>query len=81
MDNSRLERIEKKIDDIADHLSSIDITLAEQHISLKEHIKRTVILEKEMLPIKRQMYMIQGAAALLGALGAIAGLLKYIKFL
>lgn len=81
MDDKRLERIETKIDDAADHLSSIDATLSAQHISLREHIRRTAILEKELAPIKRHVYMVQGAAALIGLAGAVIGLLKYIKLL
>ncbi len=81
MDNKRLERIENKIDDVSDHLGSIDVTLAGQHISLKEHIKRTTMLEKELAPIKKHVYMVQGALALITASGAIIGILKYLKVL
>lgn len=81
MDDKRLERIEKKLDDVATHLSSIDVTLGKQHISLKEHIKRTAILETEIAPIKKHVYMMQGALALIAGSGAILGILKYMKLL
>ncbi len=35
-----------------DKLSSIDSTLAAQHIILQEHIRRTELLEKQMEPIR-----------------------------
>lgn len=46
MDDRRLDNIEAKVDNIKDSIHSIDITLAEQHISLKEHMRRTSLLEK-----------------------------------
>ena len=36
--NDRFDKLDNKIDKIADHLSSIDSTLAAQHESLKIHI-------------------------------------------
>jgi hypothetical protein len=75
-DDKRLERIEVKIDDISDHLGSIDVTLGAQHVSLKEHIRRTALIESELLPIKKHVNMIQGAIALITVLATIAGLVK-----
>lgn len=76
MDDKRLERIEKKLDDSNEHLASIDVTLAMQHESLRVHIKRTNKLEDELKPIRRHVYMVQGGMALLSLLGIIAGILK-----
>jgi hypothetical protein len=80
-DQKRLERIEKKIDEVADHVASIDLTLAGQHISLRDHMRRTAILEKEVAPIKKYVYMAQGVIGLLGVLSMLLGLLKYLKYL
>lgn len=74
-DDRRLERIEKKLDDQNDHLSSIDKTLVAQHESLKEHIKRTALLEADIKPIRRHVYMVQGAGALIALLGVLMGIL------
>lgn len=79
MDSKRLERIEKKLDDTNDHLVSIDITLASQHISLKEHIRRTAILERDISPIKRHVNMMQGALKLLGVLVTIIALIEFLR--
>jgi hypothetical protein len=76
MEDKRLERIEAKIDDISDHLLKIDVTLAAQHESLKNHIKRTTILEKEVAPIKKYINRAQGALMLITFLSAIAGAIK-----
>jgi len=68
MDEKRLERIEIKVDDINDHLGQINVTLAAQHESLKSHIRRTAIIEDELKPIRRHVYMINGGLILLAAL-------------
>lgn len=75
MDDRRLERIEKKLDDSNEHLASIDVTLAAQHASLKEHIARTEQIEKELQPIRRHVYMVQGAGAFLAIAATIIGIL------
>lgn len=81
MDDKRLERIEVKLDDLSDHLASIDITLGQQHVSLKEHIRRTNILEKELVPVKRHVHMVEGALKLLGVLAAIGSIFEVLKFI
>lgn len=63
-------RLENKVDKILDRVGSIDVTIAKQQVSLNEHIKRTNMLEAELKPIKRHVYMIQGALKLIAALGA-----------
>jgi len=68
MDEKRLERVEVKIDDIDDQLGYISSTLAAQHESLKIHIKRTALIEEELKPIRRHVYMINGGLILLAAL-------------
>jgi len=78
MDDKRLTRIEEKLDDTNDHLASIDITLAAQHISLKEHIRRTAILEADLAPIKKHVNMMSGALKLLGVLTLAAGFIEVI---
>lgn len=79
MDNQRLERIEKKLDDTNDHLSSISITLTAQHISLKEHIRRTNLLESDMVPIKAHIQRVDGAVRLIKILSYIAGIVEVIR--
>ena len=82
MDDKRLERIEIKIDDIGDHLASIDTTLGAQHVSLRDHMRRTVILEKEILPLIRRKAMVDGVVAALTLLAGVAGIIEMVhKFL
>jgi len=70
MDNER--RLEQKLDKISDKIASIDVTLAAQHITLEEHIRRTAILENKMGPVERQVDFIQSLAKLITVMGVVA---------
>jgi archaellum component FlaC len=76
-----LSRIEDKVDKIADRVGSIDITLAAQHEVLKDHVRRTEILELEIKPLKAHMNMIQGALKLIGLAATIAGVVEAVVIL
>lgn len=61
--------------------------LAAIEVNLKEHMRRSAMLENAVQKLEeedkklfRAMYMLQGALALIGVVGSILGLLKYIKF-
>lgn len=79
MSDARLERIEKKVDDTNEHLASIDRTLAAQHESLKDHIRRTSILEEEIKPLKEHMIMIKGVIKFMGLLTGLGALYEFLK--
>lgn len=83
MSDDRLIRIEDKLDKVNEHLGAIDVTLASQHESLKEHIKRTSILEEELKPIKKHTVMTQGILKFLmyisGMMALIGALIKVLK--
>lgn len=76
MDDKRLERIEKKVDDISEHLSSIDVTLGAQHISLKEHVRRTNLLEQKLHPVEVHVNRVEGALKLITLAAAIAAIVE-----
>lgn len=80
-DDKRLERIENKVDTIKDHLGSMDATLQGQHISLKEHMRRTELLEKQVEPIKKHVDMMTGALKLLGVLATIAAIYEGFRMI
>ena len=80
-DNKQLDRLETKLMAIDEHLSRIDLTLAEQHLSLRTHMRRTAALEKEISPISKHIQRVQGAAALIGLMAAVAGILEFIRLL
>lgn len=53
--DDRLIRIEEKIDKVIDRVSSCDVTLAAQHVTLKEHMRRTEALEQIVEPIREHV--------------------------
>lgn len=84
--DSRIVRIENKIDKVVEHIGSIDVTLSAQHVSLAEHIRRTNALEAKVQPIEKHAAMVSGALKLIGMMSVIATIamgivevLNYIK--
>jgi transposase-like protein len=71
-------RVEDKLDIISAKISSIDLTLAAQHISLEQHIKRTNLLEEEIKPVKKHVDMMNGAAKLLSFIAMTAAIIEAI---
>jgi len=78
MEDNKFDKIDAKIDQIGNRLGSIDVTLAAQHESLKEHMRRTALLEEDVAPIKKHVAMIQGALKLIGLACCIAGAVESI---
>lgn len=85
MSEKKLEQIELKIDKLHDKINSIDVTLAKQHESLKDHIRRTEILEESLDPIQKHVLMTHAGlkivSALVIALGCVEGLLALLNYL
>lgn len=84
--SNRDDRIETKIDKISSDISEINVTLAEQHISLKEHIRRTNVLEEKLIPMEMKFQQFHGIIKLgawlvtiLSAAAALAEIFGYIK--
>lgn len=84
MSQKKLEVIENKIDKMDLRLNSIDVTLASQHEVLKDHIRRTELLEVAVAPISKEVNMVHGALKFIGLLSTAAiiidVLVKYIHF-
>lgn len=85
MSDDRLNRIEGKVDKIVEHVSSIDVTLAKQHESLKDHIRRSDLLEQKLIPVEKHVAMMQGALKLIGLMATLAGIaaavIEMLKYL
>lgn len=79
-DDKRLERIEAKIDDLADHLGSIDTTLLKQEVSLEHHIKRTDLLEEKMKPVETHMAELKGVINILKVLALLATIVEGLHY-
>lgn len=80
MSDTKLDKIDSKIDKLQDKLSSIDVTLAAQHVSLKEHIRRTELLEHQVSPMVRRDIMILGVLKVIAFSGIVIGIIEgYLK--
>lgn len=79
------KRVLEKLDKMDDRLNSVDKTLAEQHVSLKDHIRRTEILEEQVKPIEDNMTMAKGVLKFIGfgatAIGAAVAIAKGLGWL
>ncbi len=71
-------RIEDKLDKISERLNSIDITLTSQHESLKDHMRRTELLEIRIDPIEKVIYKRAGSIATGGYIASVIGLIAAI---
>lgn len=71
-DDHRIVRIEEKVDHIKDTMTDIHITLAAQHESLKEHMRRTMLLEQALEPIKTDVGYAKIGIRLITTIAAIA---------
>jgi len=82
MSDDRATRVEDKLDQIADKLGHIDVTLVRQNLTLEEHVRRTEALEAIIEPIHTKMAMAEGGLKLLGFLAVLIaifeGLLKIL---
>lgn len=70
---------DQKFDIIMQDIGEIKIVQAEQHIILKEHIKRSNNLEKIVLPIQKKINYVEGALKLIGFLAAMAAIIEIIR--
>lgn len=93
MSDDILKSIQYKVDKIADDIVDIKVTQGMQQVSLDEHIKRSDMLEelyrdikeKELEPVKKEIYQIKGIYKFIGILGVLASIttiiLKLLKII
>ena len=89
---SRLDRIELKLEVITEGIHSIDKTLVAQHSSLTEHMRRTELAEEaiqiireDIQPVKAHIHRIDGVLKFVGISSVVvsiaAGLLKIFQII
>lgn len=78
MDAKLMERILDKLDGLDDKLSTVDKTLVLQEANLREHMRRTDLLEEgvnklnlDLKPLENHVTYVNNIFKFLGALGAI----------
>ena len=59
---------------IDDRLSKIDSTLAAQHESLRDHIRRTELLEEQVKPIHEHVHELKGVIKFFKFVGILAAI-------
>lgn len=74
------KRIESKLDTIVDDIGAMKVTSAEQHIVLKEHVRRTELLEEAVKPLEKHVYMVNGVLKFLGVLGLLASIVEALMW-
>lgn len=73
-----MERLFNKIDKIDDRLNNIDTSLVRQTVSLEEHVRRTNLLESEIKPIKKHVFLIEATFKLIGLASVVLGIMAAI---
>ena len=69
--DKRLERLEDKVDKTLDAVSAIHETMATNTQSLIDHMRRTELLEKAIVPVQRDMNKAKGAIKLVAIVCAV----------
>lgn len=64
-------RIDAKLDHVVEKLEATNIILARNTASLEAHMEQTMLLKKEIQPLKKHVELVNAAAKVLSALGAL----------
>lgn len=68
-DKGLLEKLYAKVEKISDDQSDMKITLAKQEENLRQHMRRSDLLEEGITVLKTEMEPIKHHVALVGAIG------------
>jgi len=78
----KFDRLEEKIEGLDYRMDlkmeKIETILTSQHESLSEHMRRTSLLEQEILPIKAFQNQLIGIGKFLGAVGILSSMIATI---
>lgn len=76
----RIDRLEDKIDKVSEVLVCIDKTLVKQEENLKEHMRRTNLLEQALEPVENHVsnvtFLFKFFTGCIAILGVLIGILK-----
>lgn len=79
MTDAKLDRIENKIDRLQDSVTDIKVTQGAQHEVLSEHMRRTLALEKIVVPLSTHVALVNMLGKIVLALVTCDGLWYFIK--
>ena len=77
--NDRLDRIEVSMDKIEEAMTKMGNTLSMQHESLLYHIRRTDLLESQMVMIQKTHNQMSGALKFISVLATIVSIIITVK--
>jgi hypothetical protein len=76
---SDIKRVEDKLDKLDERLDGLDRTLVKQEENLKEHMRRSDLLEKKLIPVETHVMRITWAVrGILWAAGVIAAVISVL---
>lgn len=80
-----LNKLSSKLDRLDNRLDKMTIVMVKQEENLKEHMRRTELLENQneafqqsLEPVKSHVDQVRGAAKLIGLIGAITAILGVV---
>ncbi len=71
--------MDAKLEKILEQIGQINITLAKQEAQLAEHIRRTQLLEDQVVPLQKQSNMVLGILAFVSLLSVLATIYSALK--
>lgn len=77
--DEKFKSIEDKLDKIDSRLDKVDVHLAVYNSQLKDHIRRTELLEQEIKPIKSHVALMNSVAKILIFLSILVGIIKNMR--
>lgn len=69
---------DQKLDKIVEDIGEIKVTLGKQQVSLDEHIRRTNLIEEDLKPVKKHVWMVNGALKLVGAVITVYEIVSHV---
>ena len=67
-------KLHDKLDRIEQTLATMNVTLAVNTEQLKEHMRRTQLLEQKLEPVEKHVARVDGIIKFLGVVGVIVGI-------
>lgn len=66
--------VDQKLDKIVDTLGQQAVTLERLTVTVEDHVRRTNILEADIVPIKKHVWMVNGALKFIGVIGILVAI-------
>jgi len=71
-----MAKLDEKIDKIFDEVIELKVITIKQEENLREHMRRTELLEEQMKPVSRHVTMVKGVMLFITMLATVAGIYR-----